>query len=221
MAVLGYRAMLDRFPIFTHYAKLSFEPNAWIIPTYAFFCSLHYSSVVQVDGIVQLYRLLFHFPPLQVIAWVPSGFTNYPFAILWSIMEGISPRLDAQTVLFSIGIPILSNVNRVRDHVLRNVPPVYFNQMSRRTLRYGKRLVFLSLLVYTLLYSTAITIHQYRIIVTSNQNPVETGIGKECLEMVLVHVNGTVQQSALCSSSNHTPPLGQGLAAKLNFQIVT
>jgi hypothetical protein len=209
--LLDNRPIIRSAPVIIRYAKLSFEPSLWIIVTYGFLCSLQYSvNVARVGSLVLLYRLLFGFRPLEVVAFAPSGLTNYPLAIILSIFGAISPELSVQSALFWVGIPLLSGSRPIVSRRLGGLPKITSGLMHgslRRALRLTKGLVFLFLALYLSLYSSALIQEQYTIISQSRQNDMSENMHfTACVSWVVTRANGTIERSPPCNPSVSSTP---------------
>ena len=178
------------------------EPNAWVVLTYAFLCSIGYGrfEVVGVPFLVELYRLLFGFHPLAVVASLPSGATNYPMAILTSIVSVIHPTLSFQTAFFVVGPQTFQYFLSKRAQILDRFPRAGIASRIWDAFRFTKRLVFVLLLIYVLLYSTSLILAQRQILLPTSHDMSEKGSGSESLSISfsasvsakVIHANKTL-----------------------------
>lgn len=212
VGLLDIRPRLTGIPVLFRCVRLSYEPDIWIILTYVFLCSLEYSlKVVQVSPLIQLYRLLFDFSALRVIVFAPSGASNYPLSIISSILSAVKLKLEVRSFIFWIGLPGVSFCRATRKFSwgtpasIRDFGVVCGQAaLTRlgRVLREGKKLIFLALLLYTLMYSASLTYQQAQIdLITSHSNqPTERVVVSDCVQWVVTRANGTIQRSPPCNS---------------------
>jgi hypothetical protein len=192
------------------------EPNVWILLTYSFLCSIGYGpfgivGVVGVTSLIQLYRVLFGFRPLDVAVWLPGGLSNYPMAILKSIISIVRPSFDMHTAFFLLGpCTIWYSLSKT----VRVLQLSGFSIVVRiwRMFQTTKRVVFYLLLIYFIVYSSRLVLYQSQILLSANHhNMVDAGRGAESLTMseslsvsiVVIRANNTAQRPL--SLANNLP----------------
>jgi hypothetical protein len=91
-------------------AILSLETNVMIVTIYGCICLLFYGlGVTAVVPLIQVFRTIFPFEPVHIQACMgnPYGITDYPLAVLRSILSGLKLDADCKTVFFW-ALPLLS-----------------------------------------------------------------------------------------------------------------
>jgi hypothetical protein len=91
-------------------AILSLRTNLVIVTIYGYVCLLFYGlGITAVAPLIQIFRTVFPFEPVHIQAWMgnPFGITNYPLAVLRSILSGLKLDADCKTLFFWV-LPLVS-----------------------------------------------------------------------------------------------------------------
>jgi len=98
--------------------------NVVFVTIYGYICLLFYGlGITAVAPLIQTFRAVFPFEPVHIHAWLgvsaSFGITDYPLAVLQSILSGIRFDLDYDTVFFWAGLPLISYAFRRFLNLLR------------------------------------------------------------------------------------------------------